>query len=150
MHQLVPVEPLHRPALARFLGEVDLTVSGLDSPTVRLWVELDEHGRVVASTGYELSADGEHALIRSVAVHPSHRREGAGTHLAEFAVAAASAAGARTAWLFSRRSGAFWRSLGFVSADRDTLAETLAETHQVRHFRHSGRLGTEVAWSKAL
>lgn len=48
------------------------------------------------------SADGRHALIRSVAVHPSKRSLGRGSELARFALARASEEGATHAWLFSR------------------------------------------------
>ena len=120
--------------LTSFLSDVDLTLSGLDAPTVRLWVERDPAGVIVGSTGYELSDDGRHALIRSVAVRPSHRSLGRGTALAGFALARAAGEGARRAWLFSRRSGPFWRGLRFEPADRDDLAQVLAGTHQVGRF----------------
>ncbi|WP_228484772.1 GNAT family N-acetyltransferase [Microbacterium cremeum] len=136
--------------LVGFLSEVDLTSSGLDAPTVRLWVERNERGDIVGSTGYELSEDGEHALIRSVAVRPSERSRGRGTALAEFALGRAAAEGARRAWLFSRRSGPFWRGLQFERADLDDLARVLAVTYQVRLFAESGRLHREVAWSRPL
>ena len=48
--------------LREFLGRADLTPSGLDAPTVRLWTERDADGSIVGSTGYELSPDGAHAL----------------------------------------------------------------------------------------
>lgn len=137
-------------ALTAFLSEVDLTLSGLDAPGVRLWLERDECGRVVGSTGYEISADGLHVLIRSVAVSPSQRARGRGSALARFALGRAAAEGAATAWLFSRRSGPFWQGLGFAPADRDELAEVLADTHQVRLFHETGQLGREVAWSRPL
>jgi N-acetylglutamate synthase-like GNAT family acetyltransferase len=143
-------EPADVAALTAFLREVDLTLSGLDAPSVRLWLERDEHGAVVGSTGYEISADGEHALIRSVAVSPSQRARGRGSDLARFAFDRARDEGARTAWLFSRRSGPFWQNLGFEPADRDALAHALADTHQVRLFQQTGQLGREVAWSRSL
>lgn len=136
--------------LTSFLSEVDLTSSGLDSPTVRLWVERNRDGEIVGSTGYELSEDGGHALIRSVAVRPSYRWGGSGTALAEFALARAAEEGARRAWLFSRRSGPFWQGLRFERADRDDLARVLAATHQVRQFVETGQLDREVAWSRPL
>jgi N-acetylglutamate synthase-like GNAT family acetyltransferase len=136
--------------LVRFLRAADLTTAGLDAPDVRLWLDRDAGGRVVGSTGYELSPDGAHALVRSVAVDPAARRGGYGTALARYALAAAAAKGARRAWLFSRRSGAFWRTLGFVPADRDALAAALGATRQVRLFAATGRLAREVAWSRAL
>lgn len=137
-------------ALADFLTAVDLTVSGLDAPTVRLWMERDAGGTVTGSTGYELSGDGSHALIRSVAVSPDARSRGRGTGLARFALAWAAEEGASRAWLFSRRSGPFWQSVGFSPADRDELSAALADTHQVRLFRSTGQLENEVAWSRPL
>lgn len=136
--------------LTEFLREVDLTLSGLDEPSVRLWVERDADGRIVGSTGYELSADGRAALIRSVAVDPRQRAVGRGSALARFALSQARAEGATSAWLFSRRSGGFWQTLGFAPADREELAALFAETHQVRMFQETGRLGVEVAWSMPL
>jgi N-acetylglutamate synthase-like GNAT family acetyltransferase len=137
-------------ALAAFLREVDLTLSGLDASTVRLWLERDEAGEIVGSTGYEVSADGRHALIRSVAVGPARRSRGRGSDLARFALQSATREGARTAWLFSRRSGPFWQSLGFEPADRRELVEVLADTHQVQLFQDTGQLDREVAWSLPL
>src|SRR5690349_20557225 len=68
-------------ALRAFLGEVDLTLSGLDAPGVRLWIDRDEDGAIVGSTGYEVSGDGRHALIRSVAVGQAERSRGRGSAL---------------------------------------------------------------------
>ena len=136
--------------LRGFLREVDLTLAGVDAPTVQLWVERDAHGEIVGSTGFELSGDRQHALIRSVAVAPQHRVAGAGSRLAQYAMDQAQAAGATRAWLFSRRSGPFWQKLGFTTADRSELAAVLPETHQVRLFVQSGQLEREVAWSQPL
>jgi N-acetylglutamate synthase-like GNAT family acetyltransferase len=139
------VEPLRA-----FLGAADLTVAGLDEPTVRLWVERDDAGVVVGSTGYELSDDGEHALIRSVAVAPAERGSGAGSRLASHALSDAARSGARRAWLFSRRSGPFWQKLGFEIAVCAELAAALPDAHQVRLFTRTGQLDREIAWSKRL
>lgn len=136
--------------LTAFLREADLTLSGLDAPSVRLWIARDQEGRIVGTAGYELSADGTHVLIRSVAVDPARRASGRGSELARFAFVQAAAEGASTAWLFSRRSGPFWQRLGFQPADRERLAAVLADTHQVRLFRQTGQLAREVAWSRSL
>ena len=150
MSSLAPASPGDTPDLTGFLSEVDLTLSGLDAPTVYIWIERDAVGRIVASTGFELSDDQQHALIRSVAVHPLAQRTGEGTRLARFALAKAAESGAQRAWLFSRRSGPFWQKLGFATADRDDLARALASTHQVRLFAESGQLSRDVAWSRPL
>ncbi|WP_146134358.1 GNAT family N-acetyltransferase [Glaciihabitans tibetensis] len=55
-----------------------------------------------SATSYELSPDGAHALIRSVAVAPTRRAAGAGSRLAMWAMAHAARSGAEQAWLFSR------------------------------------------------
>ncbi|MBT2503562.1 GNAT family N-acetyltransferase [Curtobacterium sp. ISL-83] len=133
-----------------FLQAADLTIAGLDAPTTRLWIDRDAGGAIVGSTGFELSADGRHALIRSVAVPSDRRAAGAGTRLARFALEQAARSGARRAWLFSRRSGPFWQRLGFVAADRGELASVLAGTEQVRLFTETGQLEREVAWARDL
>lgn len=119
-------------AITAFLEAADLTVSGLDAPTVRLWVERGIDGSILGSTGFEMSPDGLHALIRSVAAAPSARARGRGSGLARFALARAAEEGAERAWLFSRRSGPFWQSLGFTGADRREMATVLGQTNQVR------------------
>jgi N-acetylglutamate synthase-like GNAT family acetyltransferase len=137
-------------ALRAFLRAADLTVDGLDAPGARVWIERDADGRITGSTGFELGADGEHALIRSVAVDPRLRASGRGSALARHALAEATAAGVRRAWLFSRRSGPFWHGLGFREVDRDALEAALPDARQVVAFRASGQLAREVAWSRAL
>ena len=138
--------------LRAFLAASDLTLAGLDAPSPRLhlWIDRDPTGTIVGRTGYESSADGAHALIRSVAVAATGRTRGAGSRLARHALTQAAAAAADHAWLFSRRSGPFWQKLGFAPADRDALAAALPDTHQVQLFRATGQLAREVAWSRPL
>lgn len=150
MDSAVPVTSADLTDLTSFLRRADLTLHGLDAPGVRLWLNRDVSGAVTGSTGFELSDDGAHALIRSVAVDASQRGQGLGLRLARFALEQAAAAGAEQAWLFSRRSGPFWQRLGFEPADRGELAAALALTQQVSRFRQSGQLGQEVAWSRPL
>lgn len=145
--RLTEVVPDDVDQLTAFLRVADLTTAGL-SGGLRLWVDRDDTGSIVGSTGYERV--GEHVLIRSVAVGPSQRSAGRGTALAGFVLEQAAREGARRAWLFSRRSGPFWQQLGFVRADRDELARVLADTHQVRLFTETGQLGLEVAWTRPL
>jgi N-acetylglutamate synthase-like GNAT family acetyltransferase len=150
VHGLLPVSPTDVPDLREFLTRADLTLSGLDAPTVRLWLLRDADGLVLGSTGYEVSESGLDVLIRSVAVDPERRARGLGLRLAQFALDEAARTGARHAWLFSRRSGPFWQRLGFTPANRDDLATTLANTHQVQLFEATGQLHREVAWSRPL
>lgn len=136
--------------LRAFLSEADLTIAGLDSTAVRVWVERDHDGEIVGSTGYETSTDGADVLIRSVAASSTRRAAGAGTRLARFALEEAASLGATRAWLFSRRSGPFWQKLGFGPADRGELAAVLSGTQQVRLFAETGQLEREVAWMRDL
>ena len=150
MHGLLPLAPSDVSDLRVFLTRADLTLSGLDAPTVRLWLLRGADGLVQGSTGYEVSDSGRDVLIRSVAVDPDLRANGLGLRLAQFALDEAARSGARHAWLFSRRSGPFWQRLGFTPADRDDLATTLGNTHQVQLFAETGQLQREVAWSRPL
>jgi N-acetylglutamate synthase-like GNAT family acetyltransferase len=151
MLQLAAATALDLDDLTEFLRAADLTLSGLDSPAVRLWIARDPRsGAIVASTGFECGDDRSHVLIRSVAVEPSRRGRGTGLELAGFALERAAESGAEQAWLFSRRSGPFWQRLGFAPAATDDLTRALASTHQVRLFAETGQLHREVAWSRAL
>ena len=143
-----PIRP-DDPELLDFLRAADLTLP-VASARIRIWVERDESGQIVGSTGFETADDPTHALIRSVAVLTSSRGQGNGLRLATFALNAARAAGSRRAWLFSRRSGPFWQRLGFAPADRAETAELLASTQQVSLFRESRQLEREVAWARDL
>lgn len=151
MLPLTPVTPQDLAEVTEFLRIADLTPSGLDSPSVRLWAARDAlSGRIFASTGYECSDDNRDVLIRSVAVDPALRGSGIGLELARFALDRAAESGADRAWLFSQRSGPFWQRVGFASADKNELALALASTHQVRLFTETGQLQREVAWSRLL
>jgi hypothetical protein len=69
----VSIEPVAQTdveALRDFLSEIDLTLAGLEAHTARLWIERDASVCIIGSTGYELSADGRHSLIRGVGVAP--------------------------------------------------------------------------------
>ena len=137
--------------LVAFLSAVDLTLSGLGSPGVFVWIARDAvRGKIYASAGFELDESGTHVLIRSVAVGSNHRASGIGLEIARFALDRAAELGAARAWLFSSRSGPFWQKLGFEPADRDDLAAALGATSQVQQFRRTGQLQREVAWSRAL
>jgi N-acetylglutamate synthase-like GNAT family acetyltransferase len=152
MQSLLPtrLSPADIPDLTAFLEGADLTLSGLDSPGIRLWILRDRDGVVRGSTGYEICSTGEHALVRSVAVDTRWRQRGLGLSFGQFALDRATEEGAERAWLFSRRSGAFWQRLGFAPADRTVLAQVLADSHQVRMFIASGQFDREVAWSRPL
>jgi N-acetylglutamate synthase-like GNAT family acetyltransferase len=134
--------------LTEFLRSADLMASGVGEPDVRLWVDLDADGRIVASTGFELR--GQDALLRCLAVHPSLRGAGRGTELARFAIEQAEALGAQRAWVLSRRWAPFWASVGFEPAHTAELATALADTHQVRALTESRLLRYETAWSRPL
>lgn len=136
------------PLVRDFLIQADLTLAGLESSDVHLWMEQDAAGAITSTTGFEQT--GRHALIRSVAVRPDLRGSGLGLRNAAFAIVEAQLAGATTAWLFSRRSGAFWQKLGFERATTEELAAALPDSAQVQLFAETGQLAREVAWRRVL
>ena len=134
--------------LTEFLRSVDLPGDGIGEPDIRMWIDLDVDGRIVGSTGFEMT--GSDVLLRGVAVHPSLRGFGRGSELARFAFDEATALGARRAWILSRRWAPFLDTLGFEPADTAELAAALASTHQVRALSESRQLRYETAWSRPL
>ena len=142
---MIPVGASSLPLVNAFLADADLTLA---TSSASLWIQLDAAGQITGTTGFELS--GANALIRSVAVRPDLRASGLGSTLAQFALEAAAARGATTAWLFSRRSGPFWQKLGFAPASRDDLVAALPNSAQVQLFATSGQLEHEVAWRRSL
>lgn len=135
-------------SLAEFLREVETPAAGLESPDLRIWMDLDPDGRIVATTGYELA--GTDALLRAIAVAPAFRGSGRGTELVRFALERAAAEGATRAWLVSRHSADFWSGLGFEPTDIGELAKALAATAQVRAFSDTGQLRYETGWVRSL
>lgn len=145
--QVRPAEPSDMAAIRACLEASDLTLAGVGSTDLRLFVLQTRAGQTAGVTGYEIA--GSHALVRSVAVAPAMRGHGLGGLLAELAFDHATGSGAHQLWLFARRTGAFWQRLGFRLTPTDELVTVLRHTQQVSHFMETGQVDREIAWTRA-
>lgn len=109
------------------LAQVFALLAASDLPTDGLaehWqngVVARADGEVVASAAVELY--GGEALLRSVAVAPTHRGRGLGQAVARRALEVASAAGARRVYLLTTTAADFFPRLGFRPIARDEVGE---------------------------
>lgn len=88
----------------------------------------DADGAAVGFGGY-LLADGD-ALLRSIVVLPSQRRRGLGSEILTRLLARAGADAARTAWLLTMDSEAFFARHAFVRRERAEAPPSIAATPQ--------------------
>jgi N-acetylglutamate synthase-like GNAT family acetyltransferase len=98
------------------LAEAGLPTADLDGGAATFF-RLDDEAGPLGWGAYELH--GRDALLRSVVVAAGRRRAGAGTELVTRILRAASADGARRAWLLTETAPDFFARLGFVPARRD-------------------------------
>ncbi|CAM5294250.1 GNAT family N-acetyltransferase [Streptomyces aurantiogriseus] len=133
--------------LTAFLAGQGLSSHGVLATGTRYWITRDTNGPAVA---LGLEGQGDHLLLRSVAVRPDLRGCGAARRLVEHVLADASARGACTAYLFSTGAGAFWTRLGFRPVPVAEAAAALPEAPQVHHYRATGALADEAAWRRDL
>lgn len=105
-------------------------------------------GEVLGCIGLE---HGEGAsLLRSAAVVPEARSLGVGRQLAEAVVAAATARGDRTLFLFSSDAGEYWQRFGFVPSAAAAVEAALPQAPQVRSGMCKGWIHEEQVWSLDL
>lgn len=72
----------------------------------------------------------EHALLRSVAVHPEWQRRGLGHQLIERAVAQAESRGVAALYLLTLTAEHYFPRFGFERVARDVVPADIAATHE--------------------
>ena len=73
---------------------------------------------------------GEHALLRSVAVHPSWRKRQVGHALVRRMEVEAAELGIRALYLLTTTAEQFFPKLGFARIERSAVPEEIAATHE--------------------
>lgn len=107
--------PADYAAVCDLLRSAKLPLDGL-SGTLENFLVAEEDARVVGAAGLEVYRDA--ALLRSVAVAPSHRGTGIGGLLSEGALAMAGNRGIRDVYLLTDTAEAFFRRRGFAVVAR--------------------------------
>ncbi len=115
-------QDLQTALLAAGLPIDDLTQSG------RTFFRFADHGEVVGFGGLETY--GDCALLRSVVVLTDQRRHGYGEAITRQMLDQASRGGARTVYLLTESSAAFFEHLGFASVDRADAPAAILQTRQ--------------------
>jgi N-acetylglutamate synthase-like GNAT family acetyltransferase len=115
------------PAIRRLLAACALPHDDFRDDAVAFLVARDA-GRIQGVAGIE--ALGEVALLRSVAVPPENRRRGLARSLCDAALAHARSIGVQHVYLLTTAAEPYFRRLGFVTIDRDSLPAQIRSTSE--------------------
>lgn len=130
------------------LEKNDLLTHDILAPNTQYWLVRDEQNQIIGTGGVEYGKKA--VLLRSVAVVPDAHSRGVGNRIVSHALAVAIAKGYAEMYLFSVRSGGYWRKLGFEQVPMAEMVEKLGDVPQVKRFAEIGKLEHEVAWCKNL
>jgi amino-acid N-acetyltransferase len=112
-------QPADLPDVLALLESSGLPVAGL-AQHLESTVVIRDGPRLVGCAAIE--PYGTTALLRSVAVEPSHQGRGMGTRLTEAAIALARERGIRTLYLLTETATDFFTRFGFTVIPRDDVA----------------------------
>ncbi len=111
-----PVQPVDLNTVRELLSACGLPLDGVEEHFRRFLVARSPDGVIVGVVGLELY--GEQALLRSLAVADTARRQGVGRRLVEACLARAAAAGAREVYLLTTTAPDYFPRFGFSTVDR--------------------------------
>lgn len=110
------------------LSTSELPISDIDSPQSVLLFGRRADTKLVGVIGLELY--GPEALLRSLAVSPSHRNRGIGKSLMAFAETHAASHGVQSMFLLTTSAEPFFSKLGYAVASRDEAPPSVRDTAQ--------------------
>jgi amino-acid N-acetyltransferase len=116
------------PAVTALLAQSGLPTDDVNEPGRQFWRFCDQRGDTVAVAGLEIH--GAEALLRSVAVVPSHRGGGVGRAIVRRTLAHAAALGARRAFLLTTTAPEFFTALRFTPIEREAVPVRIATTRE--------------------
>jgi N-acetylglutamate synthase-like GNAT family acetyltransferase len=117
-----------RSAMSEMLRLAGLPADDLDSECVRAFAFADRDGALVGYGGLEIH--GDDALVRSIVVEPSRRRQGAGRAIVERLLAEAAALDAERAYLLTTNARAYFAMAGFAAVARAAAPPAILATRQ--------------------
>jgi len=117
-YEIAAAGPSDWPAIASLLRDSGLPLDGLDKHLGATIVARDD-GAIVGCAALELY--GSDALLRSVAVAPTHRGEGMGEALTAAAIALARKHGIHAIHLLTETAEGFFPRFGFTITTRDAV-----------------------------
>jgi N-acetylglutamate synthase-like GNAT family acetyltransferase len=123
-----PLAAGERAAMGEALRFAGLPASDLDDASVRAFAFAGRDGALVGYGGLEIH--GDEALVRSIVVEPSRRRQGAGRAIVERLLGEAAALGAVRAYLLTTNARAYFERLGFATVARADAPPAILATRQ--------------------
>jgi len=130
MSQIYSIQPAQLSAVRAVLLSVDLPTDDIsESAPIQFWVREDA-GDIAGVVGLERA--GRSALLRSLAVLPSHRDRRIGRDLVIHAEEAARRAGFREMSLLTTSAQGYFQSLGYKTVERTELAAEIRQTAQFK------------------
>ena len=117
-----------RDGATRLLEAVALPASDLTDSHMNEFFYCGSAAAPVGLVGLEFL--GNDVLLRSLAVAPDRRGSGLGSALADMAEAHARARGARSIFLLTTTAEAFFKSRGYVPADRATAPDAIRTSRE--------------------
>ena len=125
--QARPIGPSDLSRLTELLNAEGLPTDDLRESNVRLFT-FHDGDEVVGYAGLEVYATD--ALLRSVVVDHSRRREGLGRAIVEAALTEAQHVGATRAFLLTTSAKSYFERLGFAAVDRASAPAAILATRQ--------------------
>jgi len=116
--EIIPARPADWPRIADLVRDAGLPLDGLEVHLATTIVARDAE-RVLGCAALE--PYGTDALLRSVAVLPSHRGRGLGEALTAAAIAYARRQGVRAIYLLTETAAGFFPRFGFEETSRDAV-----------------------------
>lgn len=127
---LRPASPADEPAVAALLTASGLPLDGVHD-ALRCFVVAEDAGALVGVAGIEAcGTQGEHALLRSVAVAPTWRSRGLGRALVTRTIADAEARGVKALYLLTTTAESYFPNFGFAVTPRDAVPDDVKATSE--------------------
>lgn len=116
------------PSVEALLTAANLPLDGVHD-ALPCFVVAEFGGEIVGVAGIEgCGTNGEHALLRSVAVAPSWQKRGLGRALVTRTIAEAEARGAKALYLLTTTAEGYFPTFGFALTTRDTVPDDVRAT----------------------
>jgi amino-acid N-acetyltransferase len=112
----------------QLLSDCELPTADISSSDSLLFFGCRSNSRLVGVTGLEVF--GRVALLRSLAVAPSHRNHGLGRSMVAFAEGRAASLGVESLYLLTTTAGAYFSKLGYSLAAREEAPVSIKGTMQ--------------------
>jgi N-acetylglutamate synthase-like GNAT family acetyltransferase len=112
------------------------------------WLAETETSGIIGMTGAEISGDS--ALIRSTAVLAPYRGKGMAKKLVHALFDSLKERSIQKLYLFSRDTGTFWETFGFVECAVEEVITQVPDAHQVISYLKDNSIWTDVAWKAGI